>query len=210
MSAALNLLDEPSFIRLFHSGDKEAFRLFYDHQLRQVTFFAENIIKSQADAEDIVANAFHKLFHARATMTSVEHIKRWLFVTIRHECVDYLRLKKRKQAHREDHSYVFREDEDTLETERVKAALLAEIHREIEALPRQRKTILKMYFFEQRSTREIAELLDLNTQTVLNHKTKALDALKKAGLKYNWQNMEALTLLLVIALSAIECSSTPA
>ena len=48
------------------------------------------------------------------------------------------------------------------------------------------KTILRLYFFEQKNTIEIAELLQLSPQTVLNHKTKAIDALRKSGLRFKW------------------------
>jgi len=57
---------------------------------------------------------------------------------------------------------------------------------EIDKLPRQRKTILRLYFFEQKSTSEIAEQMGLNSQTVLNHKAKALESLRKSGMKFKW------------------------
>ena len=57
---------------------------------------------------------------------------------------------------------------------------------EIEKLPRQRKAIVRLYFFEQKTASEIAEQLGLNSQTVLNHKSKALEPLRKSGLKFKW------------------------
>ncbi|HEY6899298.1 MAG TPA: sigma factor-like helix-turn-helix DNA-binding protein, partial [Puia sp.] len=76
--------------------------------------------------------------------------------------------------------------DEQLETERVKAVLFQNILQEIEKLPRQRKAILRLYFFEQKTTSEIAEMMQLNSQTVLNHKAKALESLRKSGLKFKW------------------------
>jgi RNA polymerase sigma-70 factor (family 1) len=170
----------------FREGNREAFRLIYDRMVRPLTYFVENIIRSQVDAEDIVANAFYKLFHAREAMKSFDHVKRWLYVIVRNEAIDYLRAKTRQRESHFDLSYLETGVEEHVETERVKTILLQDIHKEIEKLPRQRKTILRLYFFEQKNTTEIAEMMQLSPQTVLNHKTKALDSLRKSGLRLRW------------------------
>src|SRR6185437_8400552 len=85
-----------------------------------------------------------------------------------------------------DFAYLETGIEDHAETARVRTLLLQDIHKEIERLPKQRKTILRLYFFEQKNTSEIAEIMQLSPQTVLNHKTKALDALRKSGLCLKW------------------------
>ena len=170
----------------FREGNKEAFRVVYDLMVRPLTYFVENIIHSEPDAEDIVANAFYKLFHSRVGMKSYDHIKRWLYVIVRNESIDYLRLKTRQRESQYDLAYLETGVEEQIETERVRTILLQDIHKEIEKLPRQRKVILRLYFFEQKSTSEIAEIMQLSPQTVLNHKTKALDALRRSGLRVKW------------------------
>jgi len=178
--------NEEAIMLSFRDGNKEAFRLVYDRMVRPLTYFVENIIHSQVDAEDIVANAFYKLFHARTGMRSYEHIKRWLYVIVRNESIDYLRAKTRQKESQYDLAYLESGVEEHAETERVRTILLQDIHKEIERLPKQRKTILRLYFFEQKNTSEIAEIMQLSPQTVLNHKTKALDALRKSGLRMKW------------------------
>ena len=178
--------NEEAVMFSFREGNKEAFRLVYDQMVRPLTYFVENIIHSQVDAEDIVANAFYKLFHSRTNMRSFEHVKRWLYVIVRNESIDYLRAKTRLKESQYDLAYLESGIEEQAETERVRTILLQDIHKEIERLPKQRKTILRLYFFEQKNTSEIAEIMRLSPQTVLNHKTKALDALRKSGLRLKW------------------------
>lgn len=170
----------------FREGKKEAFRIVYDLMVRPLTYFVENIIRSGPDAEDIVANAFVKLFYARDSMRTFEHVKRWLYVIVRNEAIDYLRSRTRVKEGQQDMAYLDSGVEEYMETERVRSILLQVINKEIDKLPRQRKTILRLYFFEQKNTAEIAELLQLSPQTVLNHKTKALDSLKKSSLRFRW------------------------
>ncbi|HEY4287966.1 MAG TPA: sigma-70 family RNA polymerase sigma factor [Puia sp.] len=178
--------NEEAIMSAFREADKESFRWVYDRMARPLTYFVDNIIHSQADSEDIVANAFYKLFHARASMKSFEHVKRWLYVIVRNESIDYLRLKTKRRESQHDLAYLETGIDEQIETERVRAVLFQGILQEIEKLPRQRKAILRLYFFEQKTTSEIAEMMQLNGQTVLNHKAKALESLRKSGLKFKW------------------------
>jgi RNA polymerase sigma-70 factor (ECF subfamily) len=113
-------------------------------------------------------------------------VKRWLYVIVRNESIDYLRLKTKKRASQHDLAYLETGIDEQIETERVKTVLFQNILQEIEKLPRQRKAIVRLYFFEQKTTSEIAEMMQLNSQTVLNHKAKALESLRKSGLKFKW------------------------
>lgn len=174
-----NLLNEDLLIARFQAGDKESFRYVHDLFVRELMYFANNIIFSLTDAEDILANSFYKLFHARSGMNSLEHIKRFMYVIIRNESIDYLRKRTKVRKTQEELAYLESDLEEHAETERMKAALLGEILRAIENLPPQRRTVIKLYFLDQKTTAEIAEQLGLNSQTVLNHKTKALESLRK-------------------------------
>jgi RNA polymerase sigma-70 factor (ECF subfamily) len=49
---------------------------------------------------------------------------------------------------------------------------------EIESLPPMRKAVFKMIFLEEKSTQEVAKALDISPQTVLNHKSHALNYLR--------------------------------
>jgi RNA polymerase sigma factor (sigma-70 family) len=178
--------NEDALMNSFREGDKDSFRWIHDQMARPLLYFVENIIFSQPDAEDIVANAFYKLFHARAGLKSYEHVKRWLYVIVRNEAIDYLRLRNKQRQSSHDLAYLASDVEEHAETERVKTVLLQSILAEIEKLPRQRRTILRYYFFEQKNTAEIADMMGLNSQTVLNHKAKALESLRKSGLKFKW------------------------
>src|ERR1700722_19385577 len=190
--------NEDAVMLAFREGDKDAFRDVYDRMVRPLTYFVENIIFSPIEAEDIVANAFSKLYHARTGMRSMEHIKRWLYVIVRNESIDFLRHKTRQRDSHSEVAYLGAEIDDLHETERLKSEIFQNILTEIEKLPRQRKAIVRAYFFEHKSTAEIAKQLGLNSQTVLNHKAKALEPLRKNGTKLKMLLEGAATFLLAI------------
>jgi RNA polymerase sigma-70 factor (ECF subfamily) len=137
-------------------------------------------------------------------MRSIEHIKRWLYVIVRNESIDYLRLRSRQRESHVEAAYLEAEPEDRYETERVKSTVFQNILDEIEKLPRQRKAILRLYFFEQKSTAEIAKQLGLHSQTVLNHKAKALESLRKSKTKFKWLLEGVASFLLVLTFNLLK------
>jgi RNA polymerase sigma-70 factor (ECF subfamily) len=177
--------DDPAFdLSAFRKGDTNAFKWVYERLTKSLLYFAQNIIDSPTDAEDIVASAFLKLHRSRAEMQSYVHIRRWLYFIVRNESIDLLRYRTRSREIHEDLSYL--NSEEYVDLEMLKTSLLQNLSEEIEKLPRQRKAILRLYFFEGKTTAEIAEQMQLNSQTVLNHKTRALEALRKTVLSADW------------------------
>lgn len=180
----------------FRAGEKEAFQTIYNSTIRLLLFYVKQHVKDEQIAEDIVGETYYKLYQTRGTKKSINHIKRWLYKVCYHASVDHLRLKIKVMEHKSEVSYGAEDCfmESALETERVRIVLMEAIINEIEQLPRQRRQVMKMYFFEDKSTQEIAEILNLNAQTVLNHKAKAIETLKKKNLRKIASNGEVVKL----------------
>lgn len=163
----------------FREGDKTTFKWVFDRLYKPLVYFTQNIINHPTDAEDIASHAFQKLYHIREKMESFEHIKRWLYVTVRNGSIDYLRLKSRNREFSKDITYLGEDGDERLEQEMIKMGILQSLSEAIEKLPRQRRIILRLYFFDNKSTAEIADELQLSHQTVRNQKVSALEALRK-------------------------------
>jgi RNA polymerase sigma factor (sigma-70 family) len=171
--------NEEVIMQAFRKGDQDSFCWIYSQLVSPLTYFVENIIFSRVEAEDIVANAFHKLIRGREGMKSVEHIKRFMYVVVRNEAIDYLRAKIKRRDAIQNLAYLACCAEQQNEMDSANKLQLQTVLQAIEELPRQKRTVLTLYFFQQKSTNEIAEMLNLNTQTVLNHKSKALVSLRE-------------------------------
>jgi RNA polymerase sigma-70 factor (ECF subfamily) len=193
------LENETYLLSAFRRGEEEAFKRIYDRLAKSLLYFVQNIIHSTTqDAEDIVATAFCKLCteKVRTTLQSYDHIRRWMFVIVRNQCIDFLRAQRKNREVSQQLAYQEQQGTDTTELELLKMTLLQQLSEEIEKLPRQRKTIVRLYFFEHKTTAEIAESLQISAQTVLNHKTRALDSLRKTILRPEWLNLGTLLLAL--------------
>ena len=89
-SAASSGPDSQDFMESFRRGDREAFKKMLDEVCGSLFAFVEGIVKDRDKADKIVSECFYKLFYKRESMSSVEEIRRWLFVAARRLCLDHL------------------------------------------------------------------------------------------------------------------------
>jgi len=171
-------ITDAQLVESFRAGDNKAFERIFTLMKIPLIFSAVAIVHSVADAEDIVGNAFLKLYtHGRKRLTSLEHIRRWMEVVVRNESIDLLRRKtKEKKAHLFLSYQAESPEEDDRDIDI--DILLEQAVSCLQALSRQRHVVLRLSFFENKTTREIAELLQIDGQTVLNHKAKGIHVLR--------------------------------
>ena len=64
--------------------------------------------------------------------------------------------------------------EENFNKERISAQILQELYSHIENLPPELRKIFKFIYFKKKSTAEIADILGISTQMVLDHKAQAI------------------------------------
>jgi RNA polymerase sigma-70 factor (ECF subfamily) len=63
------------------------------------------------------------------------------------------------------------------------STIIKQIHLEIEKLPKRQREVIKMAYFQNISSKEIAEKLDITMATVRSMKRTGVDKLKETVLK---------------------------
>lgn len=131
------------------------------------------------EAEEITSDAFLKLWNLHTKFGTQENIKAFLFITVRNACIDFIRTAKKVAGEIVDYNYIFsEEDEPIFEQDMIEIALLQKLYEEIESLPAMCRKVVKMSYMSDLKNEEIAQQLQLNLQTVKNHKTRALNRLR--------------------------------
>ena len=122
------------------------------------------------DAEDAVQEVFLRLFIWGKPFESGEHLRRWLIrVTVNH-CRDVLKSPWRKR----------RVSLDTLPDQPVfDAPEQGELYQAVMALPEKYRVTLYLFYYEELSTKEIAELLGLRQTAVTTRLSRGRELLKK-------------------------------
>lgn len=125
---------------------------------------------SHADAEDVVQEVFLKYLQAAPECPSPEKLRTWLMTVTANKCKDLLRSawrRNRQSLHETD--AVSKPPDD--QKDDVRAALLR--------LSPKNQAVVYLYYYEEMSTKEIAEVLRLSETAVRSRLFQARKHLKK-------------------------------
>lgn len=164
-------LDQASLLAL-RRGEAAALNRLIDRWQRPLHAFAYRYCQNEADADDLVAQVFVKLYQQRNRLAPDTRLSAWLFTTLVNLCHNLHRWRRRHPtvhfvtAHRTragdrltgPDEKDFPADQPTpariLENDETLAALRAAILR----LPHELRSTLLLHHFEKLSYREIAEI----------------------------------------------------
>ena len=150
-------LDENLIIRMA-SNDGAAFRELYQQTSGVVYGFAMSILRNKHDAEDVMHDAFIRIYTSAVTYKPSGNPMAWILTIVRNLCLNKIRAGK-----------VCEElllDRMVLETA-------------MNVLDAEERQIVVLHAMTGFRHREIAEILDLPTGTVLSKYNRALKKMRK-------------------------------
>ncbi|MDD5782606.1 MAG: sigma-70 family RNA polymerase sigma factor [Muribaculaceae bacterium] len=125
-------------------------------------------------AEDIVHDAFIRIYGKRMLQWADDEIKRILFTSVRNLCIDMLRHQDCVNDFNENHKMDIPESCDESNTTEDTSELYNRIVEVVKLLPAKRKQIFSMYYFNGLDSKEIASMLNLSQRTVENNIYRSL------------------------------------
>ena len=166
--------EERQLVRLAQSGEEAAFEELIRRHQQRVFGLVSGILRRREDVEDVVQQVFLKVFVSLKRFDQRAAFSTWLYKISVNECWDYLRKKKvRPLVYEADLSeeQVSRLDGIVSADRPVAGASeQAEVKETLEwmlgKLPEQDQQLLVLKEMEGFSVQELAEILDLNVNTV--------------------------------------------
>jgi RNA polymerase sigma-70 factor, ECF subfamily len=166
--------EERQLVRLAQSGEEAAFEELIRRHQQRVFGLVSGILRRREDVEDVVQQVFLKVFVSLKRFDQRAAFSTWLYKISVNECWDYLRKKKvrplvyeadlsEEQVSRLD-GVVSADQPPTSSSDRAEARDLLE--HMMEKLPEQDRELLVLKEVEGFSVQELAEILDLNVNTV--------------------------------------------
>lgn len=83
----------------FKEGDEDAFRFYYEMYYHALCLFGIRMVKEEDDVLDIAQDVFVNLWKARETIESLVHMRMYLYQSMRHRCLNYMRVKKLEEMY---------------------------------------------------------------------------------------------------------------
>ncbi len=169
---------DAALVRRLRSDDADALRHLMDAYWAPLVGFAHRILAGSGDPEDTVQNAFVRLWARRRRLEQAGSLRSLLYTIVRNSCLDELRKRDRRKKAQEGalpppSPRTPYEDVQGAELNRLAAAAVAR-------LPERRREVFRLVREEGLSYQEIAEIMDLSTQTVANHMSLAMADLRTA------------------------------
>lgn len=181
-----HLSDEQSLLAAIAASDERAFETVVRHYFPRLLPFAVKITKNRAVAEDIVQEAFLRLWQHRAEPGKLQFLRSWLFTVVSNLSLTYIKrlaLEGKLLQHLRDFTDTARADVADQVHFRESRTVIA---RAVEKLPPQQQQIYRLSRYDGLSIPEIATRMQLSPNTVKNHLVRALqsvrDFVRKAGL----------------------------
>jgi RNA polymerase sigma-70 factor, ECF subfamily len=165
--------EERQLVQRAQSGEEAAFEELIRRHQQRVFGLVSGILRRREDVEDVVQQVFLKVFVSLKRFDQRAAFSTWLYKISVNECWDYLRKKKvRPLVYEADLSEeqvsrldgVVSADQPASSSDRAEARDLLE--RMMEKLPEQDRELLVLKEVEGFSVQELAEILDLNVNTV--------------------------------------------
>jgi RNA polymerase sigma-70 factor (family 1) len=171
-----NIHDENAHFIAFKNGNEAALSYFLDLYFAGYCIYAEKNVGVKSAAEDIVEEAFIKLWKKRSHIVSLAAMKSFLYVVIRNACINHIKKHAKDKYHSSHFAYLQSNADDHLEV--IRAEVLSAIYHAIETLPDKCQQIFKMSYIEGQMNEQIATSLNLSVQTVKNQKVRGLKILQ--------------------------------
>lgn len=125
-------------------------------------------MKNQDDADDITQNVFLKLFKSDTAFETSEHLRSWLIRVTVNECKSVFRMPWRKMENIENYA----------EQLAMPTPKHTELLSTVMGMPEKYRVIIYLFYYEEYSTEEIADLLGILPATVRTRLARGRKRLK--------------------------------
>lgn len=182
------------------SGREDGLKHYMKVHGSALRYFAYGFLRDKALAEEIVSDAFVKLWTGRDKLHTESSVQAFLYISTKNACLDERNRLRNRTIH--DNSLLEELEspsEDTL-TRMIQVELIKLIIAEVDHLPLQQSRVFKLTYFEQMKTEEISKELGISASSVYFARSKALSSLKKMlGFKGH-KNLQELIFLFLLGL----------
>jgi RNA polymerase sigma-70 factor (ECF subfamily) len=171
--------DDPRLLERISKGEKTAFAVLVRRHNERFYRVAYRFVASVNDAEDIVQEAFLKLWE-RPLMWQIDKntaFTTWFHRVVVNLCLDH--KKKKRPALMEDDTWV-EDDRSSHEEAMIQQEKQRWLAGQIAALPERQRMALNLCFYEELSNQEAAEVMGVRLKALQSLLMRAKMALKDA------------------------------
>jgi len=160
--------DDKNIIKKIKRGDVSAYSLLIDKYQHMVYTLALQILKSEADAEEVAQDAFFKAYKALNTFEGRSSFSTWIYRITYHQAISRLRKARKKEiSHDFDAAGTSQYPENESLNEILEARDRSKYLKEaLGKIKGDESSILTLFYYEEKKIDEIAEITGLTPSNV--------------------------------------------
>ena len=165
-------------------GDSRAFYHIHRELFKGLYNYAMKLLQESDLANDAVQELFVKIWTKRATIGKLQKVKPYFFTALRRQILNQLRnlqLRELKISRIPRPDIDFSPEEIVVKNEEY-LSLQKKISELLNELPKRQKEVIYLHYFEEMDYTQIAAVMGIHYQSVLNLTQKALQKLRSADL----------------------------
>ena len=166
----------------FKNGDRDAFAKIYNLFIEDLLSYGYRVTNDRQLIRDSIQDLFLHLWHTRENLTDTDSIRFYLYVSLRN------RILRNIEKH--NHTSIDTQDlfenimgvlsvEDELITTEQYSEQIIQLKRGIQQLPKRQQEIIQLRYYHDFSFEEIAEMMQINNQSVRNLLHRAITELRQ-------------------------------
>lgn len=172
-------LHDTARFKAIQKGNIQEYELLFREYFQPLLSYAISILKSEADAEEVVQDIFFNLWKNKKKLNIHTSFSSYLYRAVHNNCLQLLKREKRKLIYQQDQrNWNHHESLSPWEILQYNE-LYEKINSAVDELPENCKTIFKLNRFQGLKYSEIAEKLAISIKTVEANMTKALKHLRR-------------------------------
>lgn len=161
--------------RIARFEDQHAYKELFTGLYRYLYTFAFSFVKSRQLSEEIVSDVFIKIWEKRKSLSAVDNLKVYLYVSTKNIALNYLDKQERNHCETiESLSMEPRSNYPDPEQLLITSDMMMLINGAILQLPPRCKLVFKLVKEDQLRYKEVAEILHISVKTVENQLAIAL------------------------------------
>lgn len=187
-NASESSLEDDVLVKKAKGGDEKAYKKLVDKYERALYFHILKMVKDREQVEDLVQEAFVKAFDNLNTYSTNYAFSTWLYRIATNNTIDYLRKKKLntlsidKPMKTKSGEMEMQLPDESASTDRdiIKKQRKKIVQNAIADLPEKYRKVIELRHMEEKTYKEISDILDKPLGTVKAHIFRARELLYKA------------------------------
>ncbi len=168
----------------FKKGESSAFAVLFKKYYPQLHVYGIKISNAPNLTEDCLQNFFVQLFEEREKRGTIKNLKAYLFVSFKRSLIKH--LKKNQDNVPISETQLFKSNftisaEEICMHQEIQFLCTKTLHDLINQLSPRQKEVIYLKYYSEMTTSDIAEVMDMNYQSVQNILQKAMTKLRLAS-----------------------------